>query len=333
MSAARSFDAVTAVDDSDQRILDLLIGNIAEILNSEVALYCQPGGKGQPPEVLCSWGLGALHEQPARPGEGGFVGRALGVKRAALEPLHRDYDAGLLAAAGSVRLTHAVVAPVRSAAGAPGALAAAFSAAPPDPARTLWATESCAAMLALGVHQRAALDALLQVDRVDSLTGCLDYAGTLRELDREISRSARAGLNLSLCFLDLDNFKRVNSRHGHLYGNEVLAEVADLLRGGVRSYDTLGRFGGDEFIVILPGTSEAEGLALAERLRSGVAGASISSVEEPLSVSVGVASWRPGASAEQLIAHADQALLFAKGQRLGIAGHASGQTGAAGPLQ
>jgi len=128
MSAARSFDAVPAFEDSDQRTLDLLIGNIAELLSSEVALYCQPGGKGQPPEVLCSWGLGPLHEQPVRPGKGGFVGRALGAERAALEPLRRDYDAGLLAAAGSVRLTHAVVAPVRSAAGAAGALAAAFSA-------------------------------------------------------------------------------------------------------------------------------------------------------------------------------------------------------------
>jgi hypothetical protein len=78
MSASRSFDSVPAFEDSDQRSLDLLIGNIAEILNSEVALYCQPGGNGQPPQVLCSFGLGPLHEQPVRPGEGGFVGRALG---------------------------------------------------------------------------------------------------------------------------------------------------------------------------------------------------------------------------------------------------------------
>jgi len=188
-------------------------------------------------------------------------------------------------------------------------------------------------MLALGVHQRAALDALLQIDRFDGLTGCLDYAGTLQELDREISRSARAGLDLSLCFIDLDNFKRVNSRHGHLYGNEVLLEVSHLLRDGVRSYDTLGRFGGDEFIVILPGTGEADALALAERLRSGIASASISSVELALSASVGVACWRPGLSAEQLIAQADQALLFAKEQRVGIAGRGFGQTGAASPLR
>ena len=66
MSASRSFDSVPAFEDSDQRSLDLLIGNIAEILNSEVALYCQPGGNGQPPQVLCSFGLGPLHEQPVR---------------------------------------------------------------------------------------------------------------------------------------------------------------------------------------------------------------------------------------------------------------------------
>jgi diguanylate cyclase (GGDEF)-like protein len=268
-----------------------------------------------------------------RPGEGGFVGRALGLERAALEPLHRDYDAGLLAAAGGVPLTHAVAAPVRSATGAGGALAAAFSAAPPDPAQTLWATEACAAMLALGVHQRAALDALLQIDRFDSLTGCLDYAATLEELDREIGRSSRADLNLALCFIDLDNFKRINSRHGHLHANEVLVEASHVLRAGVRSYDTVGRFGGDEFVVILPGTGEADALALAERLRAGIETASISSVDEPLTASVGVAFWRRGIMSEQLVAEADRALLSVKAQKPGIVRRGAGQVGTASPLR
>src|SRR5205807_9617845 len=124
-----------------------------EILNSEVALYCHLGGEGQPPEVICSWGLGPLHEHLARPREGGLVGRALGTQRAALEPLHPDHDAALIAAAGDVRLTYAAAVPVSAAPGSAGVLVAAFSTPPPDHALTLWTAESLAAMLALGVHR------------------------------------------------------------------------------------------------------------------------------------------------------------------------------------
>jgi diguanylate cyclase (GGDEF)-like protein len=311
--------AESTFQDSDQRSLDLLIGSIADILNSEVALYCQLDGEGQPPEVICSWGLGPLHEWLARPIEGGFVGRALGAKRAALEPLHRDDDAGLIAAGGGRELTHAVAAPVHPATGAAGTLIAAFSAAPPEHALILGATESCAAMLALGVHHLRALDALLQTARLDNLTGCLNYASTRQELAREINRTTRADLNLSLCFVDLDNFTRVNNEHGHLRGNEVLTEVAHVLRSGIRSCDSVGRFGGDEFVAILPETTAADAMHVARHLRSIIATTSISLMDQPLSASVGVAEWTPGTTSEQLIARADEALMVAKAQGVGIA--------------
>lgn len=299
--------------------LDLLIENVAEILNSEVALYCRLDAPGQPPEVICSWGVGTLHDQLARPREGGLVDRALGAQRAVLEPLHPDRDAWLMGSAGPASLTHGLFAPVRSVAATAAVLIAAFSARPPDEPRTVWTAEACAAVLALGAHQPEALEALLQTSSRDGLTGCLNYAGARRELEREINRSTRAGLSLSLAFIDLDDFKRVNDRHGHLRGNDVLRQVSNVLRESVRNCDTIGRFGGDEFIVILPDTDEPQAAQFAARLRSRIAGAAISAVGGPLTTSVGVATWTGGATVDELLSVADQALLRAKAQLHGSA--------------
>jgi diguanylate cyclase (GGDEF)-like protein len=298
--------------------LDVLMGNFVRILNSEVAFYCQLDGVGEPPELVCSWGLGAPQELLTRPREGGFVGRALGAQRAALEPLNRDEDRVLIAAADGEPLTHAVAAPVHLATGSEGALIAGFSTPPPDHALTLWAMESSAAMLALYLHQPEALDGLLATSRTDSLTGCLSYASTRYELAREINRSIRGGLSLSICFIDLDRFKVVNDQHGHLRGNQVLAEVAHILRHGVRSCDTVGRFGGDEFVAILPQTDEADALQLAERLRSLIGAESVSESEPPLTASIGVAVWKPRTTAAELLDQADTAMLLAKTQAAGV---------------
>ncbi len=254
--------------------LGLLIENIADILNSEVALYCHLDGLGQPPEVVCSWGLGDLHDELARPNGGGLVGRALGAQRAVLEPLHPDDHAALIGAGGDPTLQYALIAPVRPAAGAAAALIAAFAARPSDEALTLWTAVACGAMLALGAQRPEMLDILLPT-RLDALTGCLNYAGIRRALEKEINRSTRGGLSLSLCFIDLDGFKRVNDQHGHLRGNEVLREVSQILRQSVRSCDTVGRFGGDEFIVILPDTDEPDAMRFTARVQSRLAAATV----------------------------------------------------------
>jgi two-component system, chemotaxis family, sensor kinase Cph1 len=162
------------------------------------------------------------------------------------------------------------------------------------------------------------LDGLFATARVDSLTGCLSYASIRYELAREINRSTRGGLSLSVCFIDLDSFKRVNDEHGHLRGNEVLAEVAQILRRGVRSCDTVGRFGGDEFVAILPQTGEAAALQLAERLRSLIGTPSSSGFPEPLTASIGVAEWKPPTTTAELLDQADTAMLRAKTQARGV---------------
>jgi hypothetical protein len=147
--------------------VDLLIGEFARFINSEVALLCRLDGKGQPPAVICARGLGATHEPIARPREGGFVGRALRLPRAALEPLHSLLDPALVHATDPL-LTRAAVAPIRLASGATaGCLIAGFQKPPHDPAQTLWVAESYAALIALCLYAPGSLNGLLAFGRRD----------------------------------------------------------------------------------------------------------------------------------------------------------------------
>jgi diguanylate cyclase (GGDEF)-like protein len=289
-----------------------LIRNVGEILNSEVALYCHLGGSGQPPEVICSWGVGALHDQVVRLREGGLVDRALGAQRTVFEALHPDRNGALIGAAADPPLPYVLIAPARPATGAASALVAVLSELPANQTLIMWTAEACAAMLALGAHRPELLDTLVPAGRLDALTGCLNYAGIRREVEKEVNRSTRGHLDLSLGFIDLDDFKRVNDKHGHLFGNEVLRGVAAVLRESVRGSDTVGRFGGDEFIVILPDTAEADAHHLGERLRGQISAISIETLGGPLTASVGIAPWSAGVSADELLARADAALLRAK---------------------
>ncbi len=179
----------------------------------------------------------------------------------------------------------------------------------------LWSAESYAAVIALCLDDQGALTELVAAGPWDGLTGCLTYEATMRELDREINRSARGGLHLSVCFIDLDDFKRINDRHGHLCGNDVLASIGQVLRDGVRSCDSVGRYGGDEFIAILPQTSEPEARRLAGRLGSRLADTAIGPLEQRLTASIGVAQWVPGTRSENVLAAADGALLAEKQRR------------------
>jgi diguanylate cyclase (GGDEF)-like protein len=111
--------------------------------------------------------------------------------------------------------------------------------------------------------------------------------------------------------VDLDDFKQVNERHGHLVGDEVLRRVGVGLRQAVRAYDVVGRYGGDEFAVIA--VDAGEGAAVE------VAGRAMEEVGEAAGTTAGVAEWRPGESATELIGRADRALLYGK-QRAGKGG-------------
>ncbi len=118
-----------------------------------------------------------------------------------------------------------------------------------------------------------------------------------------------------MLFVDLDHFKAVNDEYGHAAGDRVLKAVADALRGRTRVFDSIGRYGGDEFIALMPGTSPGDAQSAAERLRSAIEALGFSPPEGPpaLSISIGVActGGRP-VSAETLLSEADGALYAAK---------------------
>ena len=118
---------------------------------------------------------------------------------------------------------------------------------------------------------------------------------------------------LALVRVDVDHFKAINDTHGHQAGDQVLAEVARRLAGAVRGGDELARWGGDEFVAILPGTDKPGALRAAERLRAAVAAAPVQAAETELAVtvSVGWAHWS-GDTPDDLLARADRALYRAK---------------------
>ncbi|MBM3301321.1 MAG: diguanylate cyclase, partial [Deltaproteobacteria bacterium] len=128
-----------------------------------------------------------------------------------------------------------------------------------------------------------AKEALEHLATHDSLTGLLNRGAILERLRIELSRAHREGFPIGMIMIDLDNFKSVNDRHGHLIGDAVLREAARRITSLVRPYDAVGRYGGEEFIVVLPGCDRGNSADLAERLRT-------SFCDEPLSVDEGLFS-------------------------------------------
>ena len=153
-----------------------------------------------------------------------------------------------------------------------------------------------------------------QAARTDALTGLLNHGAMQVRLREEIARAQRDGTVLSCVILDLDDFKRVNDSRGHQAGDELLRGVADLLRAELRPYDQVARYGGDEFVLLLPGSDEATACQVAERVRDAVAAEAEpgSRLELAGACSLGVAQWHEPLDAAALLEHADRALLLAK---------------------
>ena len=150
---------------------------------------------------------------------------------------------------------------------------------------------------------------------VDGLTGLANRRQCEETLQDELARVERFGGSLAVVVADLDWFKDVNDRHGHPAGDAVLHEFAVLLQETVRDVDLAGRWGGEEFVLVLPGTDIAGGAQLAERVRAALAGRTVLAVDGsqiPVTASFGVAAIPPAKTASELFAAADAAMYQAK---------------------
>lgn len=149
--------------------------------------------------------------------------------------------------------------------------------------------------------------------RFDALTGMLSRRALLEALDNEVERARRHGSPLACLMIDLDRFKAINDNYGHQFGDEVLHRIAQVISGLCRTNDHLGRYGGEEFLLILPGTRIDGAKKFAERVRLAVADTRLNSDEERITLSIGVSEWSDSnGSSSGLIADADRALLEAK---------------------
>jgi len=149
----------------------------------------------------------------------------------------------------------------------------------------------------------------------DSLTGLWNREAILEMLAAEVARSYREGRRVSVALGDLDYFKRINDVHGHLAGDAVLREVAKRMQDAVRVYDYVGRYGGEEFLIVSPGCGLSEALDQADRLRRAVASQPIAvpSCNLPVTMSMGVAALSAEAEGPRdLLRAADEALYAAK---------------------
>ena len=161
---------------------------------------------------------------------------------------------------------------------------------------------------------RAELDLVTALLREDPLTGALNRRGLCEGFERELSRTERQGAELSVVLLDLDNFKKLNDGYGHTTGDRALAHLTQVARKTLRPSDQFGRYGGEEFVAVLPEAGIDEAQACALRLQAALAGAplEVAGGALPLTFSAGVARCRDQETFEQCLERADAALYAAK---------------------
>jgi len=149
---------------------------------------------------------------------------------------------------------------------------------------------------------------------IDPLTGLPNRAAWTERLEHEVEQWQRHGNSLLIAMLDLDHFKRINDNYGHLAGDRVLKLIASVLRKRVRGGDFIARFGGEEFVLLVPDTTLAAGAKLAEALRAAIEACPFHFKGEPVTVTVsmGMTAFKPGEHSDLVLKRADQALYRAK---------------------
>lgn len=176
-----------------------------------------------------------------------------------------------------------------------------------------WITAMSA--IAMAARRSRQCATLRERARVDACTGLLTKAEWRREAEAELGRACRMAIPLAVAMIDIDHFKHVNDCYGHLAGDQVLSEVAAVIRGELRGYDLAGRFGGDEIVILFPGTTAIIAGRVTQRLCAQIASADIQisrDVTVTVTVSVGISERDDDASLDDVLASADSALYESK---------------------
>lgn len=155
---------------------------------------------------------------------------------------------------------------------------------------------------------------LEKIAMYDTLSGLLNRLSLFNRIDIEIERALRAMFPLSGIMLDIDHFKEINDNYGHQCGDAVIKEIGERLRNQLRKYDYAGRYGGEEFFIILPNTDLNQARAIGERFRRDIENSTFNCMGEKIAitVSLGIAQYRPSESREKWIDRADKAMYNAK---------------------
>lgn len=178
----------------------------------------------------------------------------------------------------------------------------------------VWSLEysrSRAAAMLLGLNKK-----ILTISRRDQLTGLLNRRGLEERFNSEVNRAKRSDQTFCLALLDIDDFKLINDRHGHLTGDTILKLIADEVQSEIRSIDTLARWGGEEFVVLIDKSNLDESLYVSEKIRKLVQDLKLEApaMQEQITISIGLAEYQPGQSMLELFDIADNALYLAKRQ-------------------
>jgi diguanylate cyclase (GGDEF)-like protein len=286
---------------------DALVGVLR--LDQAHLLLFQPGGS-------TVWGTVVRPAAPADEyvlpaGDGGSAVRWVASTRRPLVvagPLRRMLPAALVEVHG---LDTAVLLPLVAAGALRGVVVAGSRSARP------WSeaeVEAAGALVDVAGAPIAVAD-VRHAGRIDPLTGCLNRGAMDERLAEEIDRAQRQGTPLACVLFDLDDFKAINDGHGHLAGDEVLRRVGTTLLAEFRSFDQVARYGGDEFLAILPNAEGADPHAAAGRVLQALNGVALGALGAPglvLGASAGIAQWRLAELPEAFVARADEALLAGK---------------------